>query len=98
MPAPREMPEWAKEILAKTDTDAQMENMRRTEPDFKWFHEHFRELQQSHPDEHVAIRGGKIIASNKDFRRLLAELESRSIDTKDCHLDFVRPENLEWVL
>ncbi len=98
MSTPRELPHWAKELLAKTDMAAIMETMRRTEPDFEWFHENIDVLRERHSGEHVAVRDRQVIASNIDFKGLLAELESRRIETSDCYLGFVTPKDWIWVL
>ncbi|HLF07419.1 MAG TPA: hypothetical protein VI893_09680 [Thermoplasmata archaeon] len=98
MAATRELPQWAKNLLASTDMKSVVEAMNATEPDFKWFHSNLEDLRRTHSEMFVAIKDRAVVSSKADFKELLADLSERSIDTKSCVIEFVTPKDWQWVL
>lgn len=44
--------------------------------DIKWIREHSQKLQEKYPDMYVAIYNGKVVAANKEFRKVCEKAKS----------------------
>ncbi len=81
--------------LSETEVKRSLEEAKK---DFLWFAENLPELRKKHLNEFVAIRSQKIIASDRDYRRLMDNLTRTLKDMSEIQVEFVAPEDFEMVL
>ncbi len=48
----------------------------------KFWEQHYQELLKDYPEQFVAVRDGKVIASDSDLAMLVSDLRDRGIDAR----------------
>ena len=68
------------------------------EKDGNWLNEHFATLQQNYAQKYVAVQGGKIVAADDDFERLLASLKAKHVDPAFTLVRYIQKEGVFEIL
>ena len=74
------------------------EKLNRLGENMIWIIANRESLRKNHPDEYVAVDGGKVIAHNKDLSKLMAYLKSKLRDIDHVAVDFVGKKEVEMIL
>ena len=73
--------------------------LQRFQKDSEWFHNHIRELRNKGlAGKFVAIKNSKPIASDKDIKVIIKELEKKGEDSSLLFIEFVHPEGFTLIL
>ncbi len=63
-----------------------------------WFLDNLTMLRRRHLNKWVAIRSRRVIAEHRDYKGLVAQLRSALKDFSDVEIEFVAPEDTQWIL
>jgi Family of unknown function (DUF5678) len=71
------------------DPEKARDALRAAQEEEAFWEKHYPELLARYPDQFVAVRGGKVIASDSDLMRLATTLEKRGIKPTDVWMQFI---------
>jgi septal ring factor EnvC (AmiA/AmiB activator) len=72
--------------------------LERAKANIEYFDRHRETLLQRHPDQWVAIAGGKLAGHNRELTRLIESLQRRGIDPRTSLVQFMSSKKRLYVL
>ncbi|MFH1431523.1 MAG: DUF5678 domain-containing protein [Nanoarchaeota archaeon] len=81
------------------DMNHETELLHNFERDSKWFHENINKLrEEGFTDKFVAVKDTRPIASGKDIKLVIKEIESKNQNPAYIFIEFVHPEGTIIIL
>jgi hypothetical protein len=70
----------------------------RQDDDFEWILTNLTSLKEKFANEYVAVRGGKVIVSDKDFSDLVEKLKEENIEINDVTVEYITAKPMKFLL
>lgn len=68
------------------------------EKNWKWFSDHYDQLEKKYPDKVVAIKDQKVIAVSAKVEDLLDELKAKKEDIGSVYMGSIPPKGIAFIL
>jgi len=75
--------------MVTLDNEAATAAWRRADEERMFWQDHYRELLQQYPDQFVAVKDGKPIATGADLSEMLSELERLGLEPSEVWLRYL---------
>ena len=76
-----------------------LQRLKRSREDSVWLNRHYDRLKLRYPDEFVAVLKKKVVAHNRDLKKLMKRLEKEyPKEAGHIALEFVSPQKVELIL
>lgn len=88
-----------KRILKSKEESQRIATMlSRQDDDFEWILTNLTNLKEKFPDQYVAVRGGKVIVSGKEFSDLVEKLKKENVAISDVTVEYITAKPMKFLL